>query len=140
MIAINLILPSTRRLKISSFGAYFFGLMLISVLAVYVGSDLSFFSLFTAWALFSLAPTIVVLAYLQRRVRAVGVMVLSFTIIAFAGTNIALAIVESSELLLRSIAGVATSIGSNAVGAFVAIMLIGGVAFAVVITVVALLL
>ena len=132
IIAINLIVPSTRRLKISSFGAYFFGLMLISVLAVYVSTDLSIFSLFMTWALFSLAPTIVVLAYLQRRVRAVGVMVLSFTIIAFAGTNIALAIVASSESLLRSFAGIATAIGANAVGAFVAIMLIGGVAFAVI--------
>ena len=132
VIAINLILPSTRRLKIRSFGAYFVGLTLISILAVAVSTDLSFFGLFIAWGLFSLAPTIVVLAFLQRRVRAVGVMVLAFTVIALAGTNIALAIAESSESILRSLAGIAIAIGSNAVGAFIAIILIGAVAFGVV--------
>ncbi|MDH3338863.1 MAG: hypothetical protein OEM76_13710 [Gammaproteobacteria bacterium] len=132
IIAINLIVPSTRRLKIRSFGAYFVGLMLISILAVSVSTNLSFFGLFIAWALFSLAPTIVVLAFLQRRVRAVGVMVLAFTVIALAGTNIALAIAESSESLLRSLAGFAIAVGSNAVGAFVGIILIGAVAFGVI--------
>lgn len=132
IIAINLIVPSTRRLKIRSFGAYFVGLTLISILAVSVSTDLSFFGLFVAWALFSLAPTVVVLAFLQRRVRAVGVMVLAFTVIALAGTNIALAIVESSESLLRSISSIAIAIGSSAVGAFVAIILIGAAVFGVI--------
>ena len=132
IIAINLIVPSTRRLKLRSFGAYFVGLMLISIFAVSVSTNLSFFGLFIAWALFSLAPTVVVLAFLQRRVRAVGVMVLAFTVIALAGTNIALAIAESSESLLRSIAAIAIAVGSNAVGAFVAIILIGAVVFGVI--------
>ena len=130
--AINLIVPSTRRLKIRSFGIYFAGLMLISILAASVSTDLSIFGLFVAWALFSLPPTILVLAFLQRRVRAVGVMVLAFTVISLTGANIALAIAGTSDSLLGSIAEIAVAIGSNAVGAFVAIILIGTVIFGVI--------
>ena len=132
IIAVNLIVPSTRRLKMRSFGAYFIGLMLISIVAVFLSSDLSAFALFIAWALFSLLPTILVLAFMQRRVRAVGVMVLAFAILSMAGANIALAIAGSSDWLLGSIAGIAVAMGSTAVGAFVAILLIGAVIFGVI--------
>lgn len=132
VIAINLILPSTRSLKLRSAGFYFGGLLLISIVAVSVSTDLSLFALFLAWALFSVPATVLVMAFLHRRVRAVGVMVLSFTVISVAGANVALAIAGASDSFLRSIAGFAIAIGSNAVGAFIAIILIGAVIFGVI--------
>ena len=107
-------------------------MLLISIVAVSVSTDLSLFALFLAWALFSVPATVLVMAFLHRRVRAVGVMVLSFTVISVAGANVALAIAGASDSFLRSIAGFAIAIGSNAVGAFIAIILIGAVIFGVI--------
>ena len=132
VIAINLIAPSTRQMKIRSFGGYFAGLLVISILAASVSTNLSIFGLFIAWGLFSLPTTILVLAFLQRRVRAVGVMVLAFTVIALVGANVALSIVGSNASLLRATAGAAVAVGSNAVGAFITIIIIGAIIFGVI--------
>lgn len=132
VIAINLIVPSTRRVKIRTFGAYFLGLLVLSIAAVSVSTNLSIFGLFVAWALFSLPSTILVLAFLHQRVRAVGVMVLAFTVIALVGANVALSIVGSSASLLRAAAGAGSAVGMNAVGAFITIIIVGATIFGIV--------
>jgi hypothetical protein len=132
VIAINLILPSTRRVRVATFGGYFAGLFLLSVVAVSVSTDLAIFGLFIAWGLFSLPATILVLAFLHRRVRAVGVMVLAFTVLALVGANVALEIVGSDASLLRAAAGAGFAVGLGAAGTFVTIIIAGALIFGVI--------
>jgi len=132
IIAVNLIVPSTRRLKIRTYGGYFAGLLVLSIIAVSVSTNLSILDPFIVWALYSLPPSILVMAFLQRRVRAVGVMILAFTVIALIGANVALSVVDSSASLLSAAAGAGSAVGVNAVGVFVTIIMVGAVIFGIV--------
>ena len=131
VIAINLIVPSTKRVKIRSVGGYFAMLITIFVVAVAVSPSMSVLDLFVAWGLFSLPPTILLLLFLHSRIRAVGPMVLTFTVISVTGANVAIAVVASSDTVLGVIVGAATAIDSNAIGVFVAIIIVGLAIFGV---------
>lgn len=125
VIAAFLIVPMTPGQRWRLAGVYFGGLV---ILAAVVGRA----DLVLAWFIFSLLPTFLVLAFLIRRVRAVGVMVLSFSIVSLAGATVALAIFGSSNELLRGAAGAATAVGAGATSAFTGIIVLGLVIFGVI--------
>jgi hypothetical protein len=84
-----------------------------------------------AWFwLFTNAPaTLLLLAFLHRRVRAVGPLVLSFMVAAVIGSQVALSAVAASESGLRGAVELGAIVGLGGVGVFFALMLIGFVAF-----------
>jgi hypothetical protein len=98
---------------------------------VAVSPKSSFLQLFALWAIFNAAPTVLALAYLTRRVRAVGPMVLTFLVIAITGAVVLLSLVGSNESLLRKISGFGYSLGLGATSIFIGLHLIGIAAFGV---------
>ena len=124
VIAAVLIVPLALGRQWQLAGIYFAGLAVLSVVA---GRT----DLVIAWLLFSLLPTLLVLAFLTRRVRAVGVMVLAFSIISLAGAAFALAVFGSNPPLLRGAASAAVSVGAGALSAFLGIIVLGLVIFGV---------
>ena len=132
VIAINIILPSTARLRAVSGSIYLVILLGVFAVAALLSTDVSVPDLFLSWAIFALPPTILLLLFLNRRIRAVGPMVLTFTVLSVTGANVALAFVASSDTALGAVAGLAVFVGSNAIGAFIAIILVGLAIFAVI--------
>lgn len=132
VIAINLIAPSTIRLKAISGGIYVAVLLGVFLVAIALSTQLSLFDLAFIWVLFDLPATVLLLFFLHRRVRAVGPIVLAFTLISVTGANVALAVVAGSETLLRGFAGAALAIGANAFAAFVSIVVVGIATFAII--------
>ena len=84
------------------------------------------------WLLINGPPTLLLAAFLGRRIRAVGPMVLAFTVIAVIGSQVPATIVSNDESLLRRIAQLGTAAGLTAGDIFWGMMLVGLIVFALV--------
>jgi hypothetical protein len=104
VVTVNLIVPSTWRMKAASVVAYFAVLTILALLAALTpnmealqlgAASLPAWSMFTPrvvvalWCVLNLPATLLLLAFLNRRVRAVGPLMLSFMMIATTGAVIA---------------------------------------------------
>jgi hypothetical protein len=130
--AIGMVGAPTRRIKVAATIAYFAGLTIIGGIGIARSPLLTWGQVFYAWILYNLPPTILLLAYLSRRIRAVGPLVLTFLVLALIGSDIALAITASQDRYLRGVIGLTSAIGVGGTGAFIAVMVAGFVAFAIV--------
>jgi hypothetical protein len=77
-------------------------------------------------------PTLLLLAFLNRRIRAVGPLVLVFMILGIAGASLIVTLTGNNQKLLKVVSDFSYSIGLSAMGTMVALHLIGFVAFAIV--------
>jgi hypothetical protein len=130
ILTLILVVGTTRCAKLLVL-AYFCSYVILSAVTVAVSPKSSFLQLFALWAIFNAAPTVLALAYLTRRVRAVGPMVLTFLVIAVTGAVVLLSLVGSNESLLRRISGFGYSLGLGATSVFIGLHLIGIAAFGV---------
>ena len=88
--------------------------------------------LFILWVTTNIPPTILLLVFLVRRVRAVGPLVVTFMVFALTGSNIILSVLERNEALSRTVADALFSIGLGGTGAFVALIITGLCLFAII--------
>jgi hypothetical protein len=84
------------------------------------------------WLLMNGPPTLLLAAFLTRRIRAVGPMVLAFTVIAVIGSQLPATVLSQSDELLRRVAEPLIAAGLGAGSFFWGIMLAGLLAFALV--------
>jgi hypothetical protein len=84
------------------------------------------------WLDFNAPPTVLLLIFLNRRIRAVGPLVLVFMILGVAGANVGVTFTRTNFQLLRAVTGFSRSIGLGANGTTIALYVIGFAAFAVV--------
>jgi hypothetical protein len=84
------------------------------------------------WLLTNGPPTLLLGAFVARRIRAVGPMVLAFTIIAVIGSQVPATILSNNDSLLRRIAELGFAVGFNASAVFWGMMLAGLLVFAAV--------
>jgi hypothetical protein len=131
LLSVNIVVAARQRTKGLMFGTYFACLVLVSIGIAAVSPSVSVLEMFVPWLVYALPPTVLLIAFLSRHVRAVGPMVLAFVMIAFTGANAALAIAGSSDAVLGDIAAIAVALGSNAIGALVAIVVVGLLVFAI---------
>jgi hypothetical protein len=82
------------------------------------------------WAVTNVPPTLLILAFLNRRVRAVGPLVLTLFVIGLVGALLAVELARSHEGTLRAIVSVAVSLGLGASSALAATLLAGLALFA----------
>jgi hypothetical protein len=75
--------------------------------------------------------TVLLLAFLNRRVRAVGPLVLAFMVVAVTGAVIIVSAVGDSQGILRGIAEIGSMLGLGAPAIFVLLFIIGFVIFGV---------
>lgn len=130
VLTVNLVGASARRDRFFIVSGYFVVLLVLSVAAVALSTDFTLVQLTTLWMITNLPPTLLLLAFLARPIRAVGPLVLTFMILAFTGSVFALAIAGSHEALLSTIAAFAFNLGATATATFFAIVLLGFVLFA----------
>jgi len=132
VLTIGIVSAPTRRAKALTTAGYFLVLMAIGAFAMSRSPDLTWPQVFGSWALYDLPPTVLLLTFLSRRIRAVGPLILTFILLALIGSGAVIAVVGSQERYIRAILGVTTSLGIGGTGTFVAMLVIGFLLFAIV--------
>jgi len=118
----------TRLLLAAAHGAVF---VVLGAAALARSPDSSIGQLAVLWLSTNLPPTLLLVVFLIRRVRAVGPLVVTFMVMALTGSNLLLSVLDRHQGLLRSVAGVGFSLGLGGTGVFWALILIGFLLFAV---------
>jgi hypothetical protein len=131
VLTLALVAGSTPRVKLRLVLAYFCSYAILSAVTVAVSPKSSLLQLLGLWAIFNAVPTALALAYLTRRVRAVGPMVLTFLVIAVTGSVVLVSLAGSSDSLLWGIVRIGYSLGLGATSVFIGLHLIGLAAFGV---------
>jgi hypothetical protein len=125
VLTVNLVAASTRGAKLATTAVYFLVLAAIGAIAMASSPKLDWFQIVRLWLITNLAPTVLLLAFLNRRVRAVGPLVLTFMIAAVFGSDLAISIAGSDDDRLRSIVNMGTAVGLNAIGMLAALIVLG---------------
>lgn len=125
LLAVALIAAMDRRETLIAGGGYFAAVMVVALYGLIRNPALSIGDLVYFW-LFANGPgTILLLAFLRRRVRAVGPLVLAFMVAGVTGAFIVIEIARNNEVLLRGIATIGVALGLGAPTVFVLMHVVG---------------
>lgn len=124
VLTVNLVANTSWRAKIATVLVYFLGFAIVVVM-VSANSTAPIWSASVVWLLFNAPATLLLLAFLNRRVRAVGPLVLIFLILALAGPQIVISIANSDDRLLRLLIVVGQPIGLGATPILLGLVLLG---------------
>ena len=132
LMAIDLAVGLSRRGKTIGALVYFLigGVIGTIVLAKNPGMPIG--QLLYLWLEFNAAPTILLLVFLNRRIRALGPLVLVFMILGVTGASLVVTLIGNNLKLLKAVSDFSHSIGLSAFGTMVALHFIGFAAFAIV--------
>jgi len=111
VLAINIVAVATWRTKLMIVSAYFIILAALYAIAVVKNPALTWSQIANQWLNTNLLATVLLLAFLNRSVQAVGPLVLIVMLLAVTGSNLALIIVYNNARLLTSIAEFAKALG-----------------------------
>jgi hypothetical protein len=132
LIAIDLTLgPSRRSRMLGLLGYFFFGAAVGAVL-LSRNAGLPAGQLIYLWLELNAIPTVLLLIFLNRRIRAVGPLVLVFMIVGVTGATFTTSLVGNHPDLLKAVSQLSFSIGLSAIGTMIGLHLIGFAAFAIV--------
>ena len=129
VLTVGLVAAATRWAKVVTSTVYFLVLAIIDVIAHVRSPEHFFGSTLALWGLTNLLATLLLFAFLNRRVRAVGPLVFTFMVLAVLGSALALAAAGSNEGLIADI-GVTVGLGGS--GAFIGFGLLGFAVFGLV--------
>lgn len=130
VLSLSLVAATRRRTKMFLVAAYGVGFALLGAIVLSRSPESSVGQLAVLWFSTNLPPTVLLLVFLIRRVRAVGPLVVTFMVLALTGSNLLLSILDRRQALLRSAAEVGFSLGLGGSGVFWAMNLIGFLLFA----------
>ena len=128
----GIVASATRFARLALAAAYFAVLFAIAATVMPSSPDLTWWQVVLSWALNDLPPTLVLLTYLSRRVRAVGPLVLIFMMLALVGSNLAVIAANSDERFLRAIITMTGAVGLGGIGAFWLLLGLGFAVFGVI--------
>ncbi len=131
LIAVDLAVGLSRRGKLIGAVIYFLigGVLGAVLLAKSPGQPVG--QLLYLWLEFNAVPTVLLLVFLNRRIRALGPLVLVFMILSVTGASFVVTLTGNNQKLLRAVSDFSYSIGLGARATMVALHLIGFAAFAV---------
>jgi hypothetical protein len=130
VLTVNLVAASTWRARLATASVYFLVLATIGLVGVALSPTFSWGLLVELWIVTNLPATVLLLAFLNRRVRAVGPLVLIFMILAILGPSLAIIAFLSAtrnESLLRAMAYLVG--GLNSTELFIGASVLGFVVF-----------
>lgn len=106
-IAVYLVVGATRWSKLVVISAYFANYLIISTIAIAISPNLRFGQTLVLWLITNLFPTILLIIFINHRVRAVGPLVLLLMIVAVFGALVApfLLFSRHTPSLTRMVAG-----------------------------------
>ena len=115
--------------RVQVLAAYFGALLLVVGIAAFRNPGIGPPKLMLYWILTNGPPTVLIMAFLYRPVRAVGPLVLAFLIAISVGSQVVLSVAERSEPFLRALSHAGYAIGLSASGVFVAMIVVGVLVF-----------
>ncbi|ATE61915.1 hypothetical protein [Thauera sinica] len=127
VLAVGIIAAASRRQRLLLAGAYLALLSVVALVALARNPDFTAGQAAGFWLLVNAPPTLLLFAFLRRRVRAVGPLVLAFMVTAVAGSQVAVSLIGESEAAMRAAVGAGLLFGLDGTGTFFAIMLAGTV-------------
>lgn len=130
--ATNIILMPRRRTQLGVTGVYFLLFAALGTLALAGSKTLSWGQVAVLWLVVNLLPTLLLLTFLSRRVRAVGPLVLSFMLLALTGSNVALTIAWSNGSVLSALNTIGYALGLSALGTILLLIAVGFAVFSLI--------
>jgi len=118
-----------RRRRLHVLGAYCLVLLAIFVVALIRNPGLGVSQLLVYCILTNGPPTVLVMAFLYRPVRAVGPLVLAFLIAMAMGSQVLLSIADRNTNFLKTVVHAGVLIGLGGTASFVALIVIGMLLF-----------
>lgn len=128
VLTVNLVATTTLRAKLATATVYFILFAVTALLAVLFGAEFSLGAVIFLWLVMNLPTTLLLFTFLNRKVRAVGPLVLIFMIIAGSGLQLALSalmLVGRNEDVLRSITDAGSFVSIGAVIIFFGLAIVG---------------
>lgn len=126
-LGLGLLLAVTTSQRMLVAAVYFAMLFAVSAFALLRNDALSVGQVAAFWMITNAPATAILLAFLHRRVRAVGPLVLAFMVCAVTGSQIALSAVGSSEQGMRAAVTAGSALGLGGHGTFYATMILGAI-------------
>ena len=125
VLAVGLVTAGTTRQRLALGLAYVLLMLALAAWALARNPELSALDLARFWASTNLPPTVLLLAFLHRRIRAVGPLVLAFMLVAVIGAEAAVRLAGQSEATMRLAIGVGGTLGLDGTQTFWALLLVG---------------
>lgn len=130
VLTVALVATTTARQKWGLVGGYFAVLTAIGAAAMPFSPQLTWPQVYFPWLALSGIATLTLVAYLSRRVRASGPLVLLFVFIGLLGTELVMALVGRSDQAMRDTVTLLDYVGYGAVGGLFMLAVVGFVCFA----------
>lgn len=131
VLAMNLVASTDRRTRLNVALAYFALYLPIAAAALVRSPELTVVQLAQHWLVTNAPPTVLLYAFLARRIRAVGPIVLAFAVLAVLGSQVAVALVGAGEAGMRAAVAVGAAVGMGGHAVFWATSTLGLVFFAI---------
>ena len=132
LMAIDLVVgPSRRRSLVGLLGYFAIGAM-IGAVVLAKNPGLPVGQLLYLWLHYNAIPTVLLLIFLNRRIRAVGPLALVFMIIGVTGASLTTSLVGENPNLLKAVSEFSFALGLGATGTMIGLHLLGFAAFAIV--------
>ena len=130
LMAIDLVVGLSRRGKLIGALLYFLVGSVIGAVLLVKNPGLPAGQLLYIWLDSNAIPTLLLLIFLNRRIRAVGPLVLVFMILGVTGATFVVTLIGNNLKLLRAVSDFSHSMGLTATGTMTVLHLIGFAAFA----------
>ena len=130
VLAVNLVAPTNSGIRWRVVLVYLAVYVPIAVVALARNSDLTAVQLVQHWLVTNAVPTVLLYAFLSRRVRAVGPIVLAFAVLALLGSQLAVTLLGSSEANMRAAVELGSALGLGGQGVFWTTLAVGFLVFA----------
>jgi hypothetical protein len=131
VLAVDLAVGLSRRGRLIGAAVYFLAGVIAGSMLLIKGPAMSTGELFNLWLQSNVPATILLLIFMNRRLRAVGPLMLIFMIFFVSGANLFVATIRNQPKLLRAVGEFGVSIGLSAPASLVALQVIGFAAFAI---------
>ena len=129
VLVFNQVATTSIRKKLFISLCYFVIYLMVDGIVLARNPHMDFMALLFVWATYNLPPTLLLFAFLNRRIRAVGPMVWVFMFAAITGSLVAMGISGASEDTLVYLTQLGTAVSLDAAGIFVGILFVGFVIF-----------
>lgn len=124
-LTVGLVVATTTRQRLAVGLAYVLMLFAFAGWGLVRNPSLSALDIASFWAITNLPATVLLLAFLHRRIRAVGPLVLAFMVVAVIGSQVAVGLAGQREATLRGVIEVGSVLGLGGVQIFWGLMLAG---------------
>ena len=132
LIAIDLIVGASRRSGLCGLIGYFASGAIIAAIVLAKNPTLPVGQLLYLWLDLNGIPTVLLLIFLNRRIRALGPLLLVFMTIAVTGATLTTSVVGKNPKLLKAVGEFSFSIGLSPTGMMIGLHVIGFIACAIV--------